>query len=67
MLKGYLQSKNIPYEEKKADEHQELAMELYELSGQLGVPFSVIEKEDGSKEGILGFDKPRFDAVLGLA
>lgn len=67
MLKSYLLSKNVAYEEKHADADQKLAMELYQISGQLGVPFTVIEKTDGSKEGILGFDKQRFDTVLGLA
>lgn len=49
-----------------ADEDQNLARELYEKSGQLGVPFTIIEKEDGSVENILGFDRARVDAVLGL-
>ena len=67
MLKGYLQSKDIAYEEKHVDQDQSLATEMYEKSGQMGVPFTVIEKEDGNEEEILGFDKPKFDQVLGLA
>ncbi len=67
MLKSYLHSKGVAFEEKRADQDQALAMELYQISGQLGVPFSIVEKEDGSKEGVLGFDKPRFDSLLGLA
>ena len=66
MLKSYLKSKNISFDEKKADEDHELARELYQKSGQLGVPFTIIEKEDGSEEKILGFDRPKFDTVLGL-
>lgn len=67
MLKGYLLSKGIPYQEKHVDQDQALAMEKYEKSGQLGVPFTVIEKEDGSEEKILGFDRQRVDNALGLA
>lgn len=67
MLKSYLDSKNITYNVKAADEDQAIAKELYEKSGQLGVPFTVIEKEDGSEEGVLGFDRARIDSVLGLA
>jgi hypothetical protein len=67
MLKSYLQSKHIPYEEKMADLDQSLTQELYDKSGQLGVPFTIIEKEDGSIEEILGFDRPKIDAALGLA
>ena len=66
MLKSYLQSKNIAYEEKMADEDPNLARELYEKSGQLGVPFTIIETVEGKEEKILGFDRPRIDEVLNL-
>lgn len=66
MLRSYLNSKDVKYDVKMADEDQNLARELYEKSGQLGVPFTIIEKEDGTTENILGFDRPRIDAVLGL-
>lgn len=66
MLKSYLDSKNIKYKDKLADEDQAIAMELYEKSHQLGVPFTIIEKENGEEVNILGFDKPKFDQVLGL-
>jgi glutaredoxin 3 len=36
MLKGYLQSKDIAYEEKHADKDQKLAEELYEKSATAG-------------------------------
>ncbi len=67
MLRSYLDDKKIEYKVKAADEDQSIAKELYEKSGQLGVPFTVIEKEDGSEEGILGFDRARIDSVLGIA
>jgi hypothetical protein len=67
MLKGYLQSKDIAFDEKKADEDQKIAEELYEKSHQLGVPFTIIEKDDGKEVGILGFDKARFDQELAIA
>lgn len=66
MLKSYLQSKNIAYEEKMADMDHDLARELYEKSGQLGVPFTIIETDEGKEEKILGFDRPRIDEVLNL-
>ncbi len=67
MLKSYLKQHNVAFEEKHADQDQKLAMELYQISGQLGVPFTIVENDDGSKEGILGFNKPRFDTVLELS
>ena len=66
MLKSYLSSKDIKYEVKMADEDQNIAKELYEKSGQLGVPFTIIEKEDGVEEKILGFDRPKIDEALSL-
>ena len=66
MLKGYLQQQKVDYKEKMADEDQAIAQELYQESGQLGVPFTIIKTDDGKEERILGFDKARFDEVLGL-
>jgi len=66
MIKSYLSSKDIKYDVKMADEDQAIAKELYEKSGQLGVPFTIIEKGDGSEEKILGFDRPKIDSALGL-
>lgn len=66
MLKSYLQNKSIAYVEKHADQDPKLAEELYEKSGQLGVPLTIIE-DNGKEEMILGFDKHKIDQVLGLA
>lgn len=67
MLKSYLQQNNIAYDEKHADQDQAIAQELYEKSNQLGVPFTIIQKDDGSETAVLGFDKPKIDYELGLA
>jgi glutaredoxin 3 len=67
MLKSYLQSKDIKYSEKHADADPAITDELMEKSGQLGVPFTIIETDDGKEEKILGFDKSKIDSVLGLA
>jgi glutaredoxin 3 len=66
MLKGYLTDKGVKYDVKMADEDQAIAQELYEKSGQLGVPFTVVTDEDGNEEKILGFDRQKIDSVLGL-
>lgn len=66
MLKSYLNDKGIKYDVKMADEDQNIARELYEKSGQLGVPFTVITDDLGKEEMILGFDRHKIDTVLGL-
>lgn len=66
MQKEYLNSKDIKYQEILVDENPQQAQKMVEISGQMGVPFTVIEKEDGAKVTILGFDRPRIDEALGL-
>lgn len=67
MLKKYLDEKGIAYHEKRADEDQSLAQELYEKSGQLGVPFTIVRDDKGNESKILGFDRQKIDTALGLS
>lgn len=67
MEKEYLNSKNIKFEEVFVDENPDKAQEMLEMSGQMGVPFTVIEKDNAQKVNILGFDKIKIDAALGIA
>lgn len=66
MQMEYLNSRKVPYERILVDEHPEKITEMMAISGQMGVPFTVIEKEDGTKTSILGFDKKRVDEELGI-
>ncbi len=65
MLKNYLDSKDIKYDVKYADDNPKYAEELFEKSGQMGVPFTIIDDGDNQTK-ILGFDKPKFDKVLDI-
>ncbi len=64
MLKNWLSSKSIAYTNYNVDENPIAAQNMIRLSGQMGVPFSTIEDEDGTMEKILGFDRQRFEEVL---
>lgn len=66
MLKDYLDKNKVNYDVKMADDDPKLAEELFEKSGQLGVPFTIIETDEGKTFNILGFDKPQVDLALGL-
>lgn len=66
MQKDYFNSKSIEYREILVDENPDEAQKMIEISGQMGVPFTVIVKNDGKQENILGFDRPRIDAALGI-
>ncbi len=64
--KQFFKEKNIEFEEVGVDLDQKAAEEMIQLSGQMGVPFTVITADDGTKTGILGFDRPRLEQALGL-
>lgn len=60
----YLESKGIKFEEIYVDKDPTAIQEMIAESGQMGVPFTVITKDDGSKMFILGFDKQKLDSAL---
>lgn len=62
----YLKSKGINFEEIYVDQDAKAAEEMVKISNQMGVPFTVIIKDDGTQETILGFDRARIDQALGL-
>ena len=67
MLKDYLSEKNIGFTEKLVDQDDAAKNELASVSGGfLGVPYTVFVKDDGSKEGVVGFDKEKVNQLLGI-
>lgn len=64
--KAYLKEKGVEFEDIRVDQDQAAAKEMVELSGQMGVPFTVIDTDDGKREMILGFDKLKLTQALGL-
>lgn len=67
MLKKYLEENNIEFTEKLVDQDDAAREEMMKESGGfLGVPFTVVVKDDGAKEDIIGFDKGKVNKVLGL-
>ncbi len=68
MLKGYLEEKNVDYTEKLVDQDDAARDEMTKVSGGfMGVPFTVITKEGGDKETVIGFDKNKLNSLLGLS
>ena len=60
----YLQSKGIVFEEIYVDKDPKAVQEMIAESGPMGVPFTVITKDDGSKITLLGFDRQKLDSAL---
>ena len=65
MAKNLLKSKNIDFVEKIVDQDEIIKKEMeMESGGFMGVPFTVITKDDGTKQTVVGFDKGKFDVIL---
>ncbi|MFH1098498.1 MAG: glutaredoxin domain-containing protein [Candidatus Uhrbacteria bacterium] len=62
MVKDYFKSKNIPYTDVDVAADSTKADEMIKKSGQMGVPVIDI---DGTT--IVGFDKVKINAALGIA
>jgi glutaredoxin len=68
MLKDYLDGHNVSYEEKLVDQDEAAKEQMITDSGGfMGVPFTVITKDGGEKEKIVGFDQNKINEVLGIA
>ena len=65
MLKDYLKEKNITFTEKLVDMDDIAKTEMAASSGGfLGVPFTSIVRDDGTKETVVGFDRGKIDSIL---
>ncbi len=67
MLKDYLGAHSIAFAEKMVDTDDAARDEMMAVSGGfLGVPYTVITKDDGTREGVIGFDKGKINSILGI-
>lgn len=65
MLKDFFVSKNLSFEEKLVDQDENAKNEMAAVSGGfLGVPFTVITKDNGEVVTVIGFDKGKLEQVL---
>lgn len=64
MLKKWLKDKGVTFEDYMVDKNPYAAQMMIQQSGQVGVPFSTVEHDDGTVDKILGFDREKFTAVL---
>jgi len=56
MVKKYLSSKGIGFDEVNLDQNPERQAEALQLSGALTVPVTVVTKEDDSREVVIGYN-----------
>lgn len=66
--KAYLNEHKFLFEEKNIDVNHAYLSEMLTISDNFtGVPFTVIQKDDGSKIPLKGFTKEEFDTVFGIS
>jgi len=66
MLKRWLDEKKIDYTTYSVDENPIAAQNMVRLSGQMSVPFSTVELDDGRVVNISGFDRMKFNDALDI-
>lgn len=65
--KAYLTEHTLLFEEKNIDTNRAYLTEMLAVSDNFtGVPFTVIQKDDGNKATLKGFTKEEFDTALNL-
>lgn len=65
--KEYLQSHNLPFEEKNLETNKDYLKEMLAVSNNFaGTPVTKIEKDDGEIVVLKGFTQEEFDKALGL-
>lgn len=64
--KRFLKEHHVTFEDINVEANQTSAHEMFELSGQLGVPFTLITHDDGKITKIIGFDQPKLTHALGI-
>lgn len=64
MVKRWLGSKGISYEEINLEQHPDRQAEVLSMSGALTVPITVVTKNDDSKEVIVGYNLARLAPAI---
>jgi glutaredoxin 3 len=64
MVKKWLDNKGISYDVVNLDEQPEMQKQVFEKSGALTVPITLVENDDSSEEVVVGFNLARLAAVV---
>jgi glutaredoxin 3 len=64
MVKKYLGTKGMSYEEVNIDEHPHRQAEAMAMSGAMTVPVTVVTKADDSKEVVVGYNLAKLAPAL---
>lgn len=67
MAKRFFNEHGVAYTEKDVSQNSAAAQEMIDRSGQMGVPVTVITNDEGQETLVVGFDRPRLAAALGVS
>ncbi|MEX2006922.1 MAG: glutaredoxin family protein [Candidatus Saccharimonadales bacterium] len=59
MVKRFLASKGLAYDEVNLEEYPDRQAEVFNMSGALTVPITVITRDDDTKEVVVGYNLQR--------
>ena len=65
-VKDHLKSLGVGYTEYNVAEDEAKATEMFEKTGQMGVPVTEIEYPDRKSEFVVGFDQAQLSYMLGI-
>ena len=66
MLKKWLKNKDVEFDDILVDRDPRAAQKMVALSGQMGVPFTTVETDEGKMHGVLGFDRASLSQLLSV-
>ncbi|MGA3150277.1 MAG: glutaredoxin family protein [Candidatus Saccharimonadales bacterium] len=64
MVKKFLDMKGMKYEVVNLDEHPERQEEVFNMSGALTVPVTIVTKYDNSQEVVVGYNLSRLAPAI---
>jgi len=66
MEKSWLEEKKVKHDVVFVDLNPEEAQKMVDKTGQMGVPVTEVEFEEGESEFVVGFDKGKLSSLLGV-
>ncbi len=64
MVKRYLKSKGLPYDEVNLEENPDQQAKVFEMSGALTVPVTIVTQQDDSQEVVVGYNLSRLAPAI---
>ena len=64
MVKQYLKRKGLSYDEVNLEDHPEMQAEIFEISGALTVPVTIVTKQDDSQDVVVGYNLARLAPAI---